>query len=147
MSTGVSISNKFDKNIAVNFSSARPKIGRTAKLVLKLLNDCLKQNKVLDEYTLQEWWLENIIKPRNRVVDDKYLGKNEQGHNVYEKVSELEYYKRRVEKYDGLMPSYYWNDAKQKLKYHIGSLVVSGYLVAIPVISLQEDITPTEQNN
>jgi hypothetical protein len=58
------------------------------KKVYDLIMDCVKNKRVLDEDRLQEWFMEKIVKPRNRMIDGRYIGKNANGWNVYEKISE-----------------------------------------------------------
>lgn len=105
--------------------------------VLMLIEKCINEKVVLNEYILQEWFMEQVVKPRRRVIDGKYLGKDAEGRNTWERISEYDKLQIEIsESPTGLMK--YWNlgEAKQIIKYSIGSLVVNGYLAVLPTIKL-----------
>ncbi len=109
------------------------------KAVLRLMDHCVCNLIILDEYILQDWFMEKIIKPRNKMIDGKYLGyKTETGRNAYERILEYDLRKRQIAEKGGLMDHWHLNEAKQTLKSCIGSLVVRGYLTAIPNIKMRD---------
>lgn len=115
------------------------------KAVMSLVNSCVSNLTILDEYVLQEWFLEKIVKPRNRIVDGKYLGyQKENGYNAYERILEYDLYKRKISEHNGLLPWWDLSEAKSTLKLCIGALVVKGYLTVIPNIKISE--TPELEN-
>lgn len=122
----------------IGFGLPQKRMPRKAKLVLQLITDCLNNKVVLDDYVLQDWWLQKIVKPRNRIERGKYLGVDAAGNNTWERINEYDLRVRQIKEHDGLLPGYYWSEAKYALKYHIGNLVVNGYLVVLPVIKLSE---------
>lgn len=125
----------------VEFGVAKRPLNYRPRIVLELIHSCLKEKRILDDFVLQEWWLEKIVKPRHRIVDGKSLGKGSDGYFHYEKIQEYDLRVRQIKEHGGLLPGYYWNEAKTCLKYHIGNLVLNGYLIVLPVIKL----TPIEE--
>lgn len=105
--------------------------------VMGLIESCLSKAIVLDSYILQDWFVQEIVQPRKRIVSGDYLGyRNENGNPVYEKIPEYDLMQREIKKHDGLLPHWYLCEAKQILKNCIGALVVKGYLMAIPNVKI-----------
>lgn len=120
----------------------------TNLLVYNLISECLKNKVVLDDKVLQDWWLEKIVKPKKKYTQGRYLGKNNLGQNVWERILEYDYYMRKIAE-KGKLSYYSMADAKQKIKYSIGSLVMRGYLRVLPVINISEPAKQKqlEENN
>lgn len=132
----------------IEFGTVRkPLNSYRARLIYELILDCIKDKKVLDDYVLQDWWLEKLVKPRNRIMQTKYLGKDVSGQNVWQEEKEYDYIVRLIKEHHGLLPSYYWTEARQALKYHIGNLVVNGYLIALPKIKISAETNEIQEQN
>jgi len=116
----------------------RPLRNYRAQMVFNLIADCLNSRKILDDYVLQDWWMEKFVKPRNRMHHEWTGKRDKDGEPLYIDTPEYDYYSKLINKYNGLLPGYYWMEAKQSLKYHIGNLVVNGYLIVLPVIKISE---------
>lgn len=128
---------KIQTSGGVNIQMARNLRPDAAKL-LRLIDKCIKEKRVLDQQILQGFWLEEIIKPKKRIVDGKYLGVGANGWATFERVNEYDKFKGLI-KDNGLLDYWYLGRAKQWFKSNIGSLVMRGYLTVIPSINLGED--------
>lgn len=132
----------------VKITPQRKPIKYRPKMVLLLIEQCLKNKTILDEYILQDWFMEKIIKPRQtKLREYDYTAKrNPVEPYPFTYVLEYDVRKKEIKKNGGLMDSYNLTEAKAILKYHIGNLVVNGYLVAIPTISIK-NIEELNSNN
>jgi hypothetical protein len=126
----------------ISFSVSKRPMGYRPRVVYELICHCLNNKIVLDDYILLDWWMEKIVKPRNRYVSGESLGKGSDGYYKFERVKEYDWKQKQITEHGGMLPGYFWAEAKSILKYHIGNLVINGYLVVLPVIK----ITPYEEN-
>ncbi len=108
------------------------------KKVLELINTCIDTKQMLDVYVLQNWFMEEFVKHRNPRQYDEYKGKDEKGEPVWSYDSEYNIKKRMIKKNGGLLEGYYLSEPKAMLKYHIGNLVMNGYLLVLPTIQLAQ---------
>lgn len=122
----------------IDFSRKQKPMTYRQKVVLELIQTCLKEKTILNLYVLQDWFMEKIVKPRNHKLHDEYKGKDEKGNAIWTYSLEYDKRKREIKERGGLMEGYHLNEAKGILKYHIGNLVVNGYLVVLPTIKLEE---------
>lgn len=107
-----------------------------SKKVYHLIQGCIENKIVLDQQILEHWFLEEIVKPRERIKNGNYLGyRDANGYAVYERISEYEFLKREQKAY-GYIRCYWLGEAKQILKYNIGVLVLKDFLAVLPKISL-----------
>jgi len=124
-----------DGNIKITIYKKMP---TNQKKVYDLIMDCVKNKRVLDDDLLQEWFMEKIVKPRNRMIDGKYIGTNSIGWNVYERISEYETRKKEISEH-GRLRYWHFSEAKQLLKYAIGALVMRGHLTVLPSIKINDE--------
>lgn len=109
-----------------------------AKKVLDLITDCLKKKIEIDNSVLQNWYLEEVVKPRRKSV--RVYMKGEDGTYAYQRIDQYEYLQSCMK--DGELGYWHLTEPKRLLKYHIGGLVVRGYLKIFPNFKI--DFTETD---